>query len=593
MCGIFGFWKNTALTVEDIDKANKCLSLLKHRGPDNQNYWVDKNNGIFFGHTRLSIIGLDSINNQPAINQSSVIIYNGELYNFLEIKNSLINLGYKFKTSSDTEVVQLAWNEWGEKCLDKFDGMYSFAIFQKNKLFIVNDLFGEKPIYYSKTKNGFYFSSEIQVLQKFLNLNLNMTELDDIEFLSLGFLRSPRTGFNNLNYLEPASIIEVNKNSLKKRKYWNLSRVSKNDLKNKFETKDKDKLLDLLISSTEKRLFADVNIGLFLSSGMDSTLIAAIISKELNRKINTYTVSFPSGVDESSNASEISNYLGLENTTINSDKDENMIDAVNSLYSFYNEPNDNLTALSINQISRASKSKITVALGGIGGDELFYGYNKYHFLFKNRFLYKLNKKYYSLFLSLLSKLKISNKLNNLNDYINCDENLRLIALKDLSFKKIISKYNLPYPNFNINVNDDNFFENIRSFDLNHTLPNSYLKSVDRGSMKASLEVRTPYLNRHLFEYMNQFSSEAFFQNGNKFIQKSLLKKYLPEKLIATKKKGFVAPYQNSSYYNFDNICLPKYLHQMLKYLQNNIQHTQYQKLFLRLSILNSFYKNYG
>ena len=200
--------------------------------------------------------------------------------------------------------------------------------------------------------------------------------------------------------------------------------------------KDYDKLLDLLISSTEKRLYADVNIGLFLSSGIDSALIASIISKELKANINAYTVAFSKGVDESIQAKEISDYLGLDHHIIDSNQDINMNDMTGSIFNIYNELNDNLTALSINQISRASKNKVTVALGGIGGDELFFGYNKYNFLFKNKNLYKLNRKYYSLILGFLSNLNISSKINNVNDYINCDENLRFIALKDLNFKKL-------------------------------------------------------------------------------------------------------------------------------------------------------------
>ena len=170
-------------------------------------------------------------------------------------------------------------------------------------------------------------------------------------------------------------------------------------------------------------------------------------------------------MDESIQAKEISDYLGLDHHIIDSNQDINMNDMTGSIFNIYNELNDNLTALSINQISRASKNKVTVALGGIGGDELFFGYNKYNFLFKNKNFYKLNKKYYSLILGFLSNLNISSKINNVNDYINCDENLRFIALKDLNFKKLLLKFKIQTPNFNFSKFEGNFFNKIRTFDI--------------------------------------------------------------------------------------------------------------------------------
>tara|TARA_Y100001970_G_C14220669_1_gene852476 strand:- start:367 stop:2157 length:1791 start_codon:yes stop_codon:yes gene_type:complete len=594
VCGLFGFWLNRPLSDDDIKSADKYLLNLNHRGPDNQESWFNKEIGIYLGHTRLSIIGLDVKNNQPLVTDKSTIIYNGELYNFNNIKNKLIEKGYTFKTDTDTEVVQIAWQHWGKSCFDLFDGMFAFAIFDNKNLYLVNDFFGEKPIYYLNNKEGFFFASEIDILVKFTKAQINMSKTDDTDFLALGFLNFPNTGFEGIKYLEPASIISINEDKkIDIKKYWELEKINPKDLKKNLEKSDLKKIQNLLIESLENRLFADVNLGLFLSSGIDSTLVATLLSKELNTNINAYTVGFPQGVDESLKAKEIADYLKINHTIINSDDDLKSKNLIDLLFDLYGELNDNLTGLSIFQISKESKKNITVALSGIGGDELFYGYNKYSFLFKNRFYYNLNRNIYSSVLSFIANLKIAKKIENIDAYLNCNENLRFIALKDLQTKKLLSKFKLKNSSLNFIHNQSSFLEKVRNYDLLNTLPNSYLKSVDRGSMKSSLEIRTPYLNKKIFEFINTFEHNVFLLKENKFIQKEILRKYIPENLISTNKKGFVVPYKN--YFKdhpFKINSLPVHLTELSKYVKENKNSIDYDKISFRISVLNSFYEKY-
>ena len=211
MCGIFGFKLNRSLNESDLKHSIKHLNLLSNRGPDNQGYYIDKENGVFLGHTRLTIIDLSEQSNQPFISGNSVIVYNGEIYNYKEIKEDLNDKN--FFTNSDTEVLLSLWQNHKLDGLRKIDGMFAFAIYENKEIYIGTDYFGEKPIYYLKNDQGFYFSSEPKVLIKFLNLKISLSQSEFAEFLSLGFIISPGTGFEKLKVLEQNSLIKIDQNN--------------------------------------------------------------------------------------------------------------------------------------------------------------------------------------------------------------------------------------------------------------------------------------------------------------------------------------------------------------------------------------------
>jgi asparagine synthase (glutamine-hydrolysing) len=587
MCGIFGFWLNRQLNSNDIFKGKLALEKLIHRGPDNLNYWYDEKKGIFLGHTRLSIIGLESKNNQPLINNKSVLTYNGEIYNYMDIKKLLIKKNYQFNTDTDTEVVQHAWDYFGDKCFDHFDGMYAFSLYDYDKLYLVTDNFGEKPIYYIKNNLGFYFSSEPKNIIEFLNLKFEPTNNNIIDFLSLGFVPAPETGYQDLKYLNPASILTINKNlDVNKKKYWQLENIDNKNKKKIFEKNDLKNIKNLIIGSIENRLNADVNLGIFLSSGIDSSLIASIISKELNYSLDSFTLSFPDGVDESQLAKKIANHLNIKNYTINYLDDNFSNDITKSTYSIYCQLNDNLTALSIRQLSKFAKQYVKVVLGGVGGDELFYGYNKYRLA---NSLQKYDFFFLPKILNFIKMFSKHKKIENAIDYLDSNEYLRFIAIKNLSIKRILRKFNLNPENKFINCDKDDFVNKIRNFDLNYTLQNSYLTSVDRGSMFESLEIRSPYLHRELFDYMNQFCSSVFFKNESKFIQKNILKSYLPLEYFENKKMGFISPLKIKKN-QLSTSNFPPQFKELVEYTNDLSKNSISNKLYQRMSLVDYIYE---
>ena len=254
-----------------------------------------------------------------------------------------------------------------ERFLKYFYGMFSFAIYDYRNIYLANDIFGEKPLYYLKNKSGIFFSSEPKNIIKFEKVEFNPSRNNILDFLSLGFTPSSTIGFEDIICVPPASLIKINSpKEIEIKKYWRIEEISQKDKKKSIDKRDILQLKNNLIDSIESRLVSDVGKGIFLSSGIDSTLIATLITKELNQKLDSFTLSFSDGFDESSSAKKVANFLNIKNYTINYLNDEYNKDINNSLYKIYNELNDNRTAISIRQLSKFANNYIKVAIGGVG-----------------------------------------------------------------------------------------------------------------------------------------------------------------------------------------------------------------------------------
>lgn len=551
MCAIFGFYLNRELNDNDIKLGRKALGMLAHRGPDNSGLWFNKKDGIFLGHNRLSIIDTSSKNNQPMIYNETKLIFNGEIYNFKEIKEKFKDKFSKFKTHGDTEVLLKLFHYYEKKTFNFLDGMFAFACFKNKKLILAVDHFGEKPLYYARCREGIYFSSEAKPLIELLNLSPNRDEKLKMEFMLFGYINSPNTIYKDLFKLKPAHYLECIKKEknirVNKKKYWEAkSRSFDSGTVKPIGRKEIQNIKDILLNSVKSRMISDVPLGLFMSSGIDSILIASLIKKELNQNIDTYTVKFKSTKvhDESTHAKKIAKILGLNHITISSNLKKNYnLSNFLELYSF--DPNDNLTIFPVFAMSQLARKYIKVALCGIGGDEIFLGYNRYKFYYKYINLIKKLKKFNpiidlidNLSMKKINKIHTLNKnflqVNKKNIYLNYVNLNQLQKFKENSITSISKKY------FSGDLN--NFMKEMTDFDLKYKMPNSYIPPIELGSMKASLEVRSPFLNKNLYEYVTQnIDQRSLLKFGSKYILKTILKEYLPNKYISLNKKGFVFP----------------------------------------------------
>ena len=374
MCGFIGIVSTKPLFRNSLmdNQFSKAYLNLKSRGPDEKGIYTDENSYLL--HTRLKILDLSPLSAQPMVKNNYTICFNGEIYNFQEIKNKLIKKGYYFKSSGDTEVILCAWQEWGEKMLQKLDGMFSFAIWdKKNKnLFLARDRFGKKPLVYCIKSNNIYFASDVRSLSCIAEGG----EVNNEAIHSLfrfRFIHEPMTIYKNFYKLPPGSLMCFNRYGKKIRYWYHLKEFKKATNRTNIKS-----LKHTIENAIKKRLISDVPIGVFLSSGLDSAIIIHTLA-EMGKKIPTFTIGFKneaSYYNESENAKKISDYYGFENKTIllNSKK---TVASINDVLDASDEPFADSSSIPTFMISEAVKNDIKVALTGDGGDELFGGYRKY------------------------------------------------------------------------------------------------------------------------------------------------------------------------------------------------------------------------
>ena len=589
MCGIFSFILKRPLNKKDILLGREGKKMLKHRGPDSDGEWYNKKEGVYIGHTRLSIIDLSLKGNQPMINNKHVLAYNGEIYNFLEIKKELEVKGIKFCSNSDTEVLLKYWQNLNNSCLNYLDGMFAFVIWNGKNIWISRDKFGEKQLFYATTKDGVYISSEIYPLVKLLKKEKDLNNEKLAAYLALGYIPSPFTAYKNIFCVEPATTILLKKGVVKKKvNYWD--HAKQEELEN-INDNYLDDVNNEIIKSVKSRLRSDAKKCLFLSSGIDSSLLASIISKELKSNIHTITVGFNKSkfYDETTEARKIANYLKLPNDVILSELDDKKVD-INYLLDMYGQPNDNLTIIPTYQMALiAKKFKYKVGITGMGGDEISSGYRKQTFIKKYKNIYAIPEKI-RLFISFLLK-----PLNNYNNKIKIFRNIfgiknefLYIALKNTNLISQLKE--IPYmeewakKTFS-SFNGNNLFKSVENFDFKNVMPNSRLICFDHGGMRAGHEFRSPYLNSNLITLFNSFNNKHKTQ---KFIFRKILERYLPKKLIFGFKKGFVYSFEDFLQNNqkSSNSLIIKNIKE--KDLTNN---PSWARFLVRKEILNNFLNN--
>ncbi|HXA00353.1 MAG TPA: asparagine synthase (glutamine-hydrolyzing), partial [Cytophagaceae bacterium] len=509
MCGITGFI-NSSLNYDNLVG---LTDSLRRRGPDASGYFHEGNIGL--GHRRLSIIELSELGAQPYHFQNLVLVFNGELYNYKEIKSELINLGYSFQSNSDTEVLIKAFHKWKETCVNRFVGMFAFAIYDKDskELYLFRDRLGVKPLYYSLT-NGLIFGSELKIF-KSLPYQFTIDKEAVYQYFKFGYITNENTIFSEVRKIMPGHYLKYGNGKHEIRQYW------KPEINNSFPL-DEDIVLneleDLLTSSFKYRMVSDVPVGVFLSGGIDSSLVTAILQKEYGN-INTFTIGFdhPS-YNEAPYARKVAAELGTNHH-------EQILDGVKAkdlLYNFYeiyDEPFSDSSGIPTALISSIAKEhNIKVVLSADGGDELFCGYTHYKKIKENidRFYapgsgknkvqsFLISKLGNSGILKKIPHFNLEHKIYAYQDLILSKEVINFYeqSISNQAEKEIellIGKVN-PFKSARYKFNGNgNEVEQMIFWDLLHYLPDDLLVKVDRATMYNSIEGREPFLDHRLVEY---------------------------------------------------------------------------------------------
>ena len=559
MCGINGVYNHQSL--KDVEnKVKQMNSLTKHRGPDFNDVYLDST--VCLGHNRLAIIDLDSKSNQPFISndENLVLAYNGEIYNFLELKKQL-SKSYKFKTESDTEIIIAAYHLWGINMVAKFNGMFSFALWDKKneQFFLCRDRLGIKPLYYSEYQESIIFSSSIKAINQYYLNKTSINKDDFVDFLRFGTVHSPNTFLNEIKSLERASYLIASNEETKIVEYWNL--FSGSSLINKEEPKIKIK--KLLLDSVEKRMMSDVPFGVFLSGGIDSSILVAAASKVSTKNINTFSIVFKEKSFDERKYSRImasnykTNHFELELTP------EDILHQIEEPFKFMDHPSvDGINTYFISK--QVHKKGYKMAISGAGADELFSGYP----VFKNS-VELSNKKWLFSFppqiRKLASKLLYLYKPNLQSEKIGEILNLKLLELSNFYpiFRKIFSDSSImnlsnqsfrlksPYSflwaenelSFKKRGHKTSFLNKVSSLEIETYLQNVLLRDADQMGMANSLEIRVPFLDHNFVEYVLSLSDKFKYPEYPKKLLVDSTKGWIPNEIINRKKMGFVFPWE--------------------------------------------------
>ncbi len=573
MCGVVGYWSKNKFFDESV--LLNMAQNLSHRGPDDSGVWIDKDNGLNLAHTRLSILDLSSAGHQPMESACGryVISYNGEIYNHKEIRKELDNYNLNnWKSSTDTETLLVSLKYWGlEKTLQKINGMFAFAFWdRKNRtLALARDRIGEKPIYYGYIKDVFLFSSEVKAFKNHPIWEGGIDHESLSLYLRFNYIPAPKSIFKDIYKLPPAHYLIIddkNKKNIPKC-YWDISK-NKNERTN-FDFQNTSEITEELLNKTResvlKRMISDVPIGSFLSGGLDSTLITAIMQEQSIKPVNTFTVGFfEKQFNEADYAKKVAKILGTNHSEIYL-KPSNILDVVPKLSKIYSEPFADSSQIPTYLISKFASENVKVCLSGDGGDELFCGYSRYLkgvdiFNMFNKLPTNLRKfilqtlsytpfSFWKVVQKIITrsskpsnlanhitKLLVALKYSNKNSYylslISNPKDVRAIMVNSIEYKNFTNE--LPEIN--------NFREKMMFADLNQYLPDDILTKVDRASMANSLETRAPFLDHNLVEFCLKIPNQYKYKHKKgKWILRELVYNYVPKHIMDRPKKGFDVP----------------------------------------------------
>lgn len=593
MCGIAGI-VDFHDSVESLEEKSKAMiSAIAYRGPDDQNLWSDEESGLVLAHRRLSIQDLSHNGQQPMLSNSgnSTIIFNGEIYNFLSIRKELELNGSRLKSHSDTEILLEAIELWGlEKAISKCKGMFAFALWdhKAEQLHLVRDPIGEKPLYYGLINNQFIFASELKAFFAIMNPNSLDIDYNALgSYLRYGYISAPFSIFKQIKKLEPGHLLTIPLYELKKNgglntffagpskttPYWQLEKIRNDNKKSLIDNQSYaiDELDKLLNNIIREQAISDVPLGTFLSGGIDSSIVSAILQANKSSPIDTFTIGFhEKSFNEAVHAKSVSQHIGSNHHEIYISPQE-ALNIVPELPTIYDEPFADSSQIPTYLVSQLAKKNVTVCLSGDGGDELFAGYNRYTMtesMYKktqsipsslrklfSSFLTSVPPRYwdkaYNIFIMLFRQTGSANfglKIHKLGELFK-HESLETVysylsgywQTPELLLNKSINE---PLLTSNLSF-DENYLESAMLWDQKWYLPGDNLVKSDRASMACSLEMRLPLLDRELIEYSWRVPNNMKVRgNNSKWLLRQVLYRYVPQSLIDRPKMGFSVPVAN-------------------------------------------------
>ena len=565
MCGISGLYLKKGQPV-DPQQLMIFNEALAHRGPDASGLYYKNNIGL--SHTRLKILDLSDTANQPfkSSDQKKILVYNGEIYNFQEIRNDLIKEGITFKSTGDTEVLFQGLIQYGEKLIPRLNGIFAFAFLDLSNnspvLMLARDRFGVKPLFLSIKNNQLAFSSTMAPLLKldWIKKNINPEVL--FYFLKFGHVPTPLSILSDITQLKPGYVLHFNGNNLEEHCYFDLFKSQKNYLPLS-EDEATNQLETLLGQSVKRQSISDVPVGIFLSGGIDSSLLTTSYLENVGKSISTFSIKYKeSEFDESSYAQIVAQHLHTDHHEILVEP-KDLFNQIPSIPKFFDQPFSDPTMLPTMFLCEQAKKKITVALSGDGGDELFFGYTYQQMMLHLNALRHLPSPLRSTVLKLLKnsiqcipgKLPITLqqicKFCDILSFENSEEFCMYFigTIGPMHMNRLKQIVNLPglnhtkhYHELLQNFNHENLFHQIERLFQSTFLPDTVLQKTDRASMAFGLEARVPFLDNDLFDFSRNLNPGLKYKNGiKKYLLRKLLAKKLPPIIANRKKQGFSIP----------------------------------------------------
>jgi asparagine synthase (glutamine-hydrolysing) len=558
MCGIAGYISTNLITEQ---KLRQAALLMQHRGPDAGGFYFSENKAVGLAHRRLSILDLSTAANQPMFSADGryCIVFNGEVYNFRELKNQLADKGASLKTTSDTEVILKLFIEKGPSCFAVMNGMFAFAIYdlQQQVLTLCRDHLGIKPLFLYQDEGTIIFASELKVIKSMMGNGLSVNRHAIPYFLHFGFIPAPLTIYDKTTkfpsayytQISVAKVLSLNGNS-ECVPFWKIENVIR-DVAVSNEVIAKKELKALLFDAVQKQLISDVPIGTFLSGGVDSSLVTAIAA-ELSgaNKIKTFSIAIEDKkYNESKYALQVATHLQTEHHEFKVNEKE-VLQLVHTFISTYDEPFADSSAFPAMMVSRLAKQHVTVALSGDGGDELFYGYGMY------QWAKRLSSPYWQLVKDPLfsaSRL-LGSKYQRIGNMFGYQDKKNIIShifsQEQYNFSEqellpllVTDKFNFAEIN-TLPATGRILSETERQslWDLKYYLQDDLLTKVDRASMQYSLETRVPLLDYRLVEFACNLDEKLKIKHGDmKYLLKQVLYDYVPKEIFARPKRGFSIP----------------------------------------------------